>query len=143
MPVRVANIELHVERSVGFTAPGMHGQCSLLCRKVSVMDSSFSKRTNNQSSTGHAFSQTTNGESSSSTGPYSAALALPRRRFRGLPGTAELSARDLIKPDLRIFQQFLQCLNRTASEATKESISDGPGSGSRRCGGSSASLGSG
>lgn len=143
MPVRVANIELYVERSTGFTPPGMHGDCLLPCREVSVMDSSFSKRTNNQSRTAHAFSQTTNGESSSSTGPYLVALALPRRRFRGLPGTVELSARDLIKPDLRMFQQFLQFLNRTASEATKESISDGPGSSSRRCGGSSASLGSG
>src|SRR6266851_8517601 len=106
------------------------------------MDSSFSKRTNSQSRTGHAFSPTTSEESSSSMGPYSAAVELPRRRrFRGLPSRVELSARDLIKPNLRMFQQFLQFLNRTASEATKESTSDGS-SGSKR-GASSASLGSG
>ena len=52
----------------------------------------------------------------------------------------ELSARDLIKPNLRMFQQFLQFLNRAASEATKESPSDGS-SGSKR-GVWSASLGS-
>jgi hypothetical protein len=35
-----------------------------------------------------------------------------------------LSERDLIKPDLRMFQQFLQSLKRTASKATKESASN-------------------
>jgi hypothetical protein len=90
------------------------------------MDSSFSKRTNNQSRTGHAFSPTTNEVSSSFTGLTSAAVVLPRRRFRGLPGTIEEPlAKDWIKPNLRMFQQFLQFLSRIASEATKESTSDG------------------
>lgn len=140
VPAGAVNIELHAEVS-DIGAIGNVRQNSLPFREASTMDSSFSKRANSQSRTGQAFSPTTKENSSSHTGPYSAAVALPRRRFRGLAGRMELSARDLIKPNLRMFQQFLQFLNRAASEATKESPSDGS-SGSKR-GASSASLGSG
>lgn len=80
MRVKAVNIELHAEVS-DIHAPGNTRQNLHPCREASVTDSSFSKRSNSQSRTGQAFSPTTRENSSSSTGLYSAAEALPRRRF--------------------------------------------------------------